>query len=487
MFRRMGKILLVLCCISTMSANAESYYYDRKGNSVATPDTYLASTALDGVTLGIGAFNGIQDMHVSKEGNLYIADSGNNRVVIIGTDNTVTKVVDSLSDGENVIDLANPQGVFYKDGKLYICNTGSQEVLVADDYGKLVRRYGRPDSASLPKGTEYKPSKVVVNAAGSIFVQATGVYQGLVQYNAEGEFVNFFGATKVEVTPSIVLQNIWKNLFSEEQREGLVRTISSELSNVFIDSEDFIFTSTAAVNTKQVRRLNAAGENILKYPGYDDTSLFTSGYDRNNFGDQEFDYSKGQLVVSQIRDIHLDADGVLSVLDSVRGKVLQYDMQLNPLCIFGGEGEQLGYFKNAVALEKRGDTYLVADADKNTITLMEPTGYVRQIRQAFSRYQQGDYTGSVDEWQKILSYNPSFTIAYQSIGRALLQEGKTKEALEYLREGDDRYYYSMAMQEYRRDFIRNNWMWLLPVVIFVIVGLFFGLRWLKKWLMAANR
>lgn len=487
MLRRIAAILLVLSLFGAPALSAEGYYYNRKGESVRVPDAYTAGDILDGESLGIGAFSGICDLHTAADGTLYIADAGNNRIVVINSDNTVNKVVEKLSYQGGDYELSNPQGVFYKDGRLYICNTGSQEVVVADDSGNVIMRCGKPDSASISESAEFKPSKIAVNAAGSMFVSANGIYQGLLQYGPDGEFINFFGATEIEVTPAVVLQNIWKNLFSDEQREGLTRIISNELSNVFIDSEDFVFTVTSSVNTKQVRRLNAAGENILTYPGYDESTVFTSGYDKNNFGDQESDYSKGKLVVSEICDVHMDSDGVISVLDSARGKIFQYDEELTPICIFGGTGEQAGYFRKAAALEKRGDEYLVADSAKNTVTCMEPTSYITDIRSALELYRRGDYSGSVDKWQNVLNLNPSFTIAYKSIGRALLQEGNSGEALEYLREGDDRYYYSLAMQEYRREFFRNNWQWLLPSVLAAAGALIYGGHRLKKWLNAAAK
>lgn len=90
-------------------------------------------------------------------------------------------------------------------------------------------------------------------------------------------------------------------------------------------------------------------------------------------------------------------------------------------------------------------------------------------------------------WKEILNQNPSFTIAYKSIGRALLQEGNSKDALEYLREGDDRYYYSLAMQEYRREFIRENWIWFIPLAIAAAAAFIFVWRFLKKWIASPEK
>lgn len=287
-----------------------------------------------------------------------------------------------------------------------------------DADNRVVRRLGKPESASLSEEAVFKPSKVAVNASGAVFVAASGIYLGLLQYGTDDVFANFFGAAKVEVTPDVVLAAMWKSLFTDAQRESLKREISTEYANLFIDSEDFVFTVTSTVNEKQVSRLNAAGENILKYPGYDDASLFTSGYNRNNFGDQEFDYSKGYKIVSQLTDLHVDAEGILTVLDSRRGKVLQFDSELNPIGVFGGTGDQRGFFRGAAALEKQGEAYLIADGDKNTITRMVPTGYIRTVREALAGYRQGEYARSEELWNEVLASNPHFTVAYRSIGRA---------------------------------------------------------------------
>lgn len=366
-YKRIVCLLAAAVFFMTGLKASAGYYYDRRGRSVAAPDTYVAGGLLDGNALGIGSFDAIGDLYVDGEEALYIADTGNDRVVVLSADDTVRRVVETVETDEGPVPLNAPEGVFYHNGLLYICNTGGGEVLAVDADNRVVRRLGKPESASLSEEAVFKPSKVAVNASGAVFVAASGIYLGLLQYGTDDVFANFFGAAKVEVTPDVVLAAMWKSLFTDAQRESLKREISTEYANLFIDSEDFVFTVTSTVNEKQVSRLNAAGENILKYPGYDDASLFTSGYNRNNFGDQEFDYSKGYKIVSQLTDLHVDAEGILTVLDSRRGKVLQFDSELNPIGVFGGTGDQRGFFRGAAALEKQGEAYLIADGDKTPL------------------------------------------------------------------------------------------------------------------------
>ena len=421
MYKRIVCLLAAAVFFMTGLKASAGYYYDRRGRSVAAPDTYVAGGLLDGTALGIGSFDAIGDLYVDGEEALYIADTGNDRVVVLSADDTVRRVVETVETDEGPVPLNAPEGVFYHNGLLYICNTGGGEVLAVDADNRVVRRLGKPESASLSEEAVFKPSKVAVNASGAVFVAASGIYLGLLQYGTDDVFANFFGAAKVEVTPDVVLAAMWKSLFTDAQRESLKREISTEYANLFIDSEDFVFTVTST-------------------------------------------------------------EGILTVLDSRRGKVLQFDSELNPIGVFGGTGDQRGFFRGAAALEKQGEAYLIADGDKNTITRMVPTGYIRTVREALAGYRQGEYARSEELWNEVLASNPHFTVAYRSIGRALLADGDCRAAMEYLREGDDRYYYSLALQEYRRDFIRNNLLWLLPAMLAVLAGLVVGWRRLKRWL-----
>ena len=42
------------------------------------------------------------------------------------------------------------------------------------------------------------------------------------------------------------------------------------------------------------------------------------------------------------------------MLDSRRDKVLQFDSELNPIRVFGGTGDQRGFFRGAAALRRSG-------------------------------------------------------------------------------------------------------------------------------------
>lgn len=453
--------------------STKNYVYNEYGEAVNAPNAYLCSRVIRGRDLGVGDFSGISDLYVN--GNVYISDTGNNRIVILDADYALVRVLSEVVENGAATPLSSPSSVFLADGLLYICDTGNARVIAVDENDRVVKYFYKPDSDLLTEDFSFKPSKVVVNSAGSVYIAASGVYQGLLHYEGDGSFIEFFGANKVEVTAEVVIKSMWMNIFSDEQRESLVRTVPTEYAGIFIDSEDMIYTTTVTASTSQVKRLNASGENILMYPG-SSSSLLQKGYDRNNFGDQITEATRGTVNRSQIMDVVVDEDNVIATLDSKRGRVLLFDNEQNMLGIFGGSGTQDGYFTSASALGKNGTDYLVSDSTRNSVTVFAQTQYMENIRCALRAYERGEYAESRAYWQSVLDANAGLSVAAKGVGRALLLEGDYTSAMRYLKMGDDRYYYSMALTRYRREFLRENSLWLIPLVAAVIAAVCYGLR-----------
>ena len=57
-------------------------------------------------------------------------------------------------------------------------------------------------------------------------------------------------------------------------------------------------------------------------------------------------------------------------------------------------------------------------------------------------------------------------------------------AMEMLKKGNDKFYYSLALKENRKDFLRNNLLWILPVVIIVITVIIIGIKKIRLWLLS---
>ena len=91
---------LVVCCTLVVLLGLEasslaatpieapyfSYMYDYWTNFVPAPQAYLPDQVYDGSTLGVGALQNPLDLFVAPDRRVYLADTGNNRVIFMDRD-----------------------------------------------------------------------------------------------------------------------------------------------------------------------------------------------------------------------------------------------------------------------------------------------------------------------------------------------------------------------------------------------------------------
>jgi hypothetical protein len=461
-----GITLLLLFCMPVFAlSTSDDYTYGTDGKSMAAPASYVANQVYDGTDLGVGSFSQPSDLYVDRAQTVYIADSGNNRIVILDRDFRPVKIVKTVNLDGRSEELNNPQGVFKApDGLLYICDTGNARVIAIDDKQNVVRKMTNEELTVVNKNFEFKPEKVVVDDVGNVYVVDPAIYQGIVQYDDSDRFLGFFAPNEVQVTADVVFLQFWKGLFNSEQRESMEKALPSPYNNLYIDTENFIYTSSATAETgNELKRLNAMGVNILQTPG----RTFGNG----GFGDLEISYENYQKITSSFIDVHADNTGIICGADAMRNRLFQYDQSGNLISIFGGKGNRKGMFLGLKAVDMLGDCYLALDAVKETITVFKPTEYMEQVQQALVYYNQGQYVESVELWQDILQRNCNFVIAYRSIGRAYLQQGYSQKAMQMLKRGDDKYFYSLALKEYRKEFIRSHFLIILIIAAVTVTVL----------------
>jgi len=159
-------------------------------------------------------------------------------------------------------------------------------------------------------------------------------------------------------------------------------------------------------------------------------------------------------------------------LDKTKGRVFQYDQESKLLNIFGGNGDQMGGFVNPVAIDKLGDRVMVLDQDTGVITVFRPTEYGGLLETGVKRYNDGIYSEAKFIWEEVLRQNVNCELAYIGIGKALYEEGRYKDALEYFELGYDRLGYSRAYKEYRMETAKKSLPYMLTVGLALIVALF---------------
>ena len=136
----------------------DTYNYDYWENAVETPAAYVPDGSISGISLEIGKFLNPQDMCVSPEGDLYIADTGNNRIVVVdGTTKKVKQIIVSFLNGEKEDSFNSPYGVCVSENnQLYIADRDNMRIVVLELDGTLVRIVENATSEVLDESYVFK-------------------------------------------------------------------------------------------------------------------------------------------------------------------------------------------------------------------------------------------------------------------------------------------------------------------------------------------
>ncbi|MGZ9585114.1 YIP1 family protein [Paenibacillus marinisediminis] len=458
------KKAIALCCafvIGLATASAvyaepdESYTYSFWGEPVPAPAPYTTARIWFGSDLLVGDLNVPQDLFVSPQGQVVIADTGNNRIIMLDEQWKVQRVIESFDHNGQTDAFNQPEGVFVDTaGQLYVADTFNRRIVQLNADGQFVKAIAAPESNLIRAGFEYTPIKVAADAEGQVYVISRGSYEGVMEFNADGMFEGFIGTNRVRFNPVDLL---WKRISTKEQRDQMQQFIPLEFNNIDLDDEGFLFTTTSEETAdKPIKRMNPSGIDILRSKGYS--------------------VPKGDLSVSQTSsapgssifiDVASDKGGIYHALDSKRGRIFSYDKDGNLLYVSGGRGSQQGKFRTPIAVAMKDDRMLVLDKDLARITELAPTEYGRAIRGAV----QNMYDGRVDEatldWQRVLAMNSNFDVAYIGIGKSLMKKGDYEAAMRYFKLGNHRENYSEAFKQYRKEIVINHFG---TIVLMVVLG-----------------
>ncbi|MGM0879929.1 MAG: YIP1 family protein [Bacillota bacterium] len=442
------------------------YTYDDYNKGQPAPIGYEEMDVIDGRTLGVTNFKSPADMFLDKDKNLFILDSGNNRVIVIDSkNNKLLTVIDTFTTSNGETTLKEPTGIYVsQDEHIYIADSGNERVLKIDRKGFVLKTYTKPDTSSYDNKVAFKPTKVVVDGSKNVYVLVDGLYEGAVVFDDEGAFTGFYGSNRVEMTLAKLADSFWKGLLSKEQRKKMNRSVPVAYSNFDIDSRDFIYTVSKDISdvSAKARKLNPSG-----------VGLWEKIKDKQmEFGDLEYAVIDGKIEESLFTDIDVDGDGFINMLDSAKRRIFQYDQSGTLLFVVGGNGDQLGTFLEPVAIESNGNDILVLDSRRGNITVFRATEFGQSVHQAIKLYEDGQYKEAEQPWKEVLKRSSFYEAAYIGLGKASVKTAEYKAAMEYFKLGNNRQEYSKAFQQHRKNVIRDNFLFIV-LGIALVCGIFY--------------
>ncbi len=476
MKRKLFSLLLIvmtaLMLATTVNAAAyTTYTYSYDGFALKSPDAYVPDRVVDSNYIGLTVpIDEPRDLEVDKNGNVYIVDAKNQRVVVTDRYYKLKFEIQSFLNEHGVWDSFNdPSGVAITDEYIYVCDTNNNRIVMFDLDGNYVKIVPKPVSAYFVEGSLYKPVAVAVDEYNRLFVVSSTTYQGIIVMDDDANFSGFIGAQKVSIS---LLERIWREIQTEEQREGSEEYISSEFNNITIDSDGFIYVTTSSINEdEQQAAINSRSPSGDYAPV---KKLNSTGYDvmgRNGFWPPsgEVNVTIGGTIAgaSKIIDVAVGPEGTWSIIDEKRSKTYTYDKYGNLLFIFGDMGEQLGNINNIEAISYSGNDIILLDKSKDCFTVYKRTAYGDLLIEALSHQNNRIYDVAVDDWTGILQRNSNFDTAYIGIGDAMYREAEYETSMEYYKYAYNTAGYSNSFKEVRKEWVAK-WIWTIPVIVVVI-------------------
>jgi len=455
-----------------------TYTYAQNGTPRTSPTVYTPVTNVDSLYMGLETpIDDPRDLFVDPDQNVYIVDAGNNRVVVLDKNYKLSFIIQDFVNDQGIPDsFSNPSGVFANDKQIYVCDTDANRIVVFDRQGNFEKILGKPTSALFGEDSIYKPVAIAVDQYDRIYVISSTTYQGVIVLTSEGDFTGFIGAQNVTYSAWDV---IWRTFQTEEQRKASAQYIPTEYNNICVDTDGFIYVTSSSITASQqyaqlrsksakyspVRKLNAAGSEIMKRLGY-----FSPSGEVNVMRD----------TVSRIIDVAVGPEGTWSIIDEKRQKVYTYDQNGNLLFAFGDSGGQLGNLTSVEAVVYQGDLMLLLDKSDDLFTVYRRTEYGDALITALALENDRKFDEAIEQWEEILTRNSNFDLAYIGIGRSHYNDGDYAKAMEYYKAAYDTENYSAAFQEVRKQWIEDYFIVIPLAVIVAVVLLLFCSKYVNK-------
>ena len=501
--KKFNKILCTFCALLmvltalTVTASAgsayQTYVYDVYGDALYSPDAYTAISSVGSDYMGLELpIENPGDMVTDEALNVYIADTGNNRIVVLDRYYKVNFTISEFSNDQGVPDrLTAPQGVFVSEpnekyGKLiWVCDTGANRIVVFDEFGNFQRIVEEPESSLFDQDSVYKPVAIAVDAYNRLYVVSSTTYQGVIVMTDEGEFTGFIGAQAVQMT---AWEIIWRRFQTDEQRAASEQKVSTEFNNISINkNKGLVYVTTSTIDegavagaitgkdkkgtNSPVKLLNANGSEIMRRNGF----WMPAG--EIDFSSRSTDEITG---VSTIIDAAVGPEDTWSIIDEKRNRIYTYDFDGNLLFAFGDNGTMLGNLGSIEAVAYQGTNMLILDKTNDNITVFQRTEYGDILLDAIAAEATQDFDLAISLWTDVLKRNSNFDSAYVGIGQAMYRNKDYANSLTYFESAYDTDNWSNSYKEIRKEWMSTYFLLLLLLIVALIVGISLFFKWMAK-------
>ena len=214
---------------------------------VYAPQAYLPQKIYDADALSV-ELKQPEDLVLSGDGGFYLCDTGANAVYRFDASFQLLQTINSFANGQKSDSFNKPTGVCVNsEGDLFVADGGNQRVVVLDKKGVLIKIIDNPqaDSNILSQSFVFVPQKLAVDDSNRLFVLCKDVYEGILQFSESGSFIGYIGSNTV--VPSAI-EVLWKRIMSQEQKSKIADFVPVEYTNISLDHQSFLYAVTSVKN-----------------------------------------------------------------------------------------------------------------------------------------------------------------------------------------------------------------------------------------------
>ena len=200
-------VMIASCAIVGAGASSayQTYTYAIGGYALHSPDAYTAdATIIDSEYMGLDTpLSKPGDLITDDEGNVYIADAGNNRIVCLNRYYKVEFTIKNFINEQGVDDgLTGPEGLFVTEDRIWVCDSGASRIVVFDRQGNFLKIIEAPTSNLFGDNSLYKPVAIAVDQYNRLFIVSSTTYQGMPLCSTGSKKV-VSASSKVRIAPGI--------------------------------------------------------------------------------------------------------------------------------------------------------------------------------------------------------------------------------------------------------------------------------------------
>lgn len=415
----MMSLIWITSSFTSLASQTTSYTYtlDDKKNYIRTQDAYLPEHTV--TKLGL---NAPEDMFINKDNIMYIADTGNVRVVLY-----------EINTGEQLAEFTYeefqaPKGIHVSEnGDIYIADSKAKAVFIFDKNFELIKKIERPDVPAFGE-TPFEPSKISANESGDLYIIGEGNYNGVIQMTDEGEFLGFFAVNEANLT---LFQKIQTLVFTREQLAKLLNRNPTTFANIALDYRGIAYTITLGSNEDPIKKHKTNGSNM--------------------FADTVYGYP-------DISDIWID-DNLLIYTSSKTGYIDVYTPEGDMIFEFGSYVSNLdvaGLYTSltTMAVDQNGYIWTI-DGIKGYLQSYKPTEYALNVYEAIQLYDSGHYEEALKVWNDVLALNQMSVVAHDGIGKSYMSKYEFDKAMEHFEVAGNHDMFSDSFWELRNVWLQN--------------------------------